>query len=212
MWSIKCGFFSPLSQGMAPRGGGGNPPQCCWLSWSNPDWVIKSWLSYQILTELDHQKWPTLISCLIKEFELVKPQHWPTRVGHTSTMTDSSRSNLNIDRLESVKPQHWPSRVGQTSILTDSSWPNLNIDRLELVKPQHWQTRAGQTSTLTDSSRSNLNIYRRELVKFSFTPPPPPHHVPLEPSLFVPLYCFPDLGAVFMPYINEFIQVLLLYR
>ena len=159
-------------------GRGGNPPP------NVADWVG------QILTELDHQKWPTLISCLIKEFELVKPQHWPTRVGHTSTLTDSSRSNLNIDRLESVKPQHWPSRVGQTSILTDSSWPNLNIDRLELVKPQHWPTRVGQTSTLTDSSWSNLNIDRLVSVKPQHRPTRvgqiffyPPNHVPLEPSL-----------------------------
>ena len=118
-----------------------------------------------LLTELDHHKWPTVISCLIKEFELVKPQHWPARVGQTSTLTNSSRSNLNSDHLESVKPQYWPSRVGQTSTLTISSWPNLNIDRLELAKPQHWPTRVGQTSTLTDSSWSNLNIDRLESVK-----------------------------------------------
>ena len=104
---------------------------------------------------------------------MAKPQHWPTRVGHTATLTDSSWSNLNIDRLELFKPQHWPSRVGQTSTLTDSSWSNLNIDRLELVIPQHWPTRVGQTSTSTDASWSNLLL----------PPPPPPNHVPLEPSL-----------------------------
>ena len=105
------------------------------------------------------------------------------RIGHTSTLTDSSWPNLNIDRLELVKPQHWPSRVGQpqhwptrvsqTSTLTDSSRSNLNIDRLELVKPQHWPTRVGQTSTSTDASWSNLLL------------PPPYNHVPLEPSLLV---------------------------
>ena len=127
---------------MAPRGGEGGggkpPPQCCWLSWSNLDWVG------QTLTELDYQKWPTLIFCLIKEFGLIKPQHWQTRVGHTSTLADSSWSNLNIDRLESVKSQHWPTRVSQTSTLTDSSRSNLNIDWLESVKPQHRPTRVGQ--------------------------------------------------------------------
>ena len=146
---------------------------------------VADWVG-QILTELDHQKWPTLIFCLIKEFELVKPQHWPTWVGHTSTLADLSWSNLNIDWLELVIPQHWLIWVGQTSILTDSSWSNLNIDRLELVKPQHWPTRVGQTSTMTDSSWSSLNIDQLELVKpqhwptrvgqicFYNTPPPSP--------------------------------------
>ena len=154
-----CGYIGIRWKQGWLRGGGGikktsslspPPPQCCRLSWSNPDWVG------HILTELDHQKWPTLIFCLIKEFELVKPQHWPTRVGHTSTLTDLSWSNLNIDWLELVKPQHWPTRVGQTSTLIDSSWSNLNIDQLELVKPQHWPTRVGQTSTSTNASCSNL--------------------------------------------------------
>ena len=133
-------------------GGGVSPP---------PPPNVADWVG-QTLIELDHQKWPTLIFCLIKEFELIKPQHWLTEVGQTSTLTDSSRSNLDTDRLESVKPQHWPTRVGQTSTLTDSSRSNLSIDRLESVKPQHQPTRVGQ---------------------ICFYTPPPPNHIPLEPSL-----------------------------
>ena len=152
--------------GMAPRGWGGNPPQCCWLSWSNPDCVG------HIPTELYHKKWPTLIFCLIKEVELVKPQ----------SLTNSSWSYLNTDWFKLVKPQYWPTRVAQTSTLTVSGWSNLNNNRLELAKPQHWPTRAGQTSTLSDSSWSSLNIDRLKLVKpqhrptrvgqIFFTPPP----------------------------------------
>ena len=132
-WDMK----KRVGAGMASKGGGGGQNTHT-HTLNVADWVG------QILTELDHQKWPTLIFCLIKEFELVKPQHWPTRVGYTSTLTDSSQSNLNIDRLETVKPQHWPTRAGQTSILTDRSWSNLHIYRLESVKPRHRPTRVGQ--------------------------------------------------------------------
>ena len=180
-----------LGPGMAPRGVGVTP-QCCRLSWSNPDWVGPSKMANANIlfnkrirvgqtSTLTDSSWPYLN---IDWFELVKPQHWPTRVIQTSTLTVSSWPNLNTDRLELVKPQHWPTRVVQTSTLTVLSWPNLNTDRLELVKPQHWPTRVGQTSTLTDSSWSNLNNDRLELVKLQhrstrvgqicFHPPPPP--------------------------------------
>ena len=184
-----------MTTGMAPGGVSPHPPMLLtelvksWLSWSNPDWVGPSKMANANI----------LFNKTI-------------RVGQTSTLTDSSRSYLNIDWLELVIPQHWPTRVGQTSTLTDSSRPNLNIDRLESVKPQHWPTRASQTSTLTDSSRSNVNIDRLESVKpqhwptgvgqtstltdsspsnlnvdrrelIKFAFTPPPNYVPLEPSL-----------------------------
>ena len=153
-------FISGWQSGMAPGGGGGGggtsppPPMLLtelvksWLSWSNPYWVGPSKMANANI----------LFNKTI-------------RVGQTSTLTDSRRSNLNIDRLEPAKPQHWPTQVGQTLTFTDSSQPNLNIDRLELVKPQHWPTRVGQTSTSTDASWSNLLL------------PPPPNHVPLKRSL-----------------------------
>ena len=45
------------------------------------------------------------------------------RVDQTSTLTDSSRSYLNTDRLESVKPQHRPTRVGQICFYPPITYP-----------------------------------------------------------------------------------------
>ena len=165
---------------MAPRGGagGGNPPPMfmtelvkTWQSWSN----LLVFLQYQIIILIFSVK-----ILLIKEFELVRSQSWPSWAGQASTLTDSSRSIFKIDQFELVKPQNWLTWASQTSKLTDLSQSNLKIDWLEPVKSQHWPTRVGQIPTLTDSSRSNLSTDRLELVKFLI---PPPNRIPLEPSL-----------------------------